>query len=100
MQLPSSERKKGFEVDESVSFYETTFPDVVSLEKLVPQRFWNDAQRVRIMMLGEAMSALLKPLNWVVKSGSKISMEIGETQKCFLMIMSYCWNVFCSKGYF
>lgn len=48
-------------------------------------------------MLSEAMSPCLKALKRLAESGCEVSLESGETRRCFPIVMSYCSDIFETK---
>lgn len=81
------------EVDERVSSYGLTSPDVVPLKNVVTCTSWIGAREVRIKTLGEAVPFLLKPLKPVAESGSDVLLESEKTRKWFAILISYCCYV-------
>lgn len=86
--LPGGTAKQGvengdLEVDESVSLPWLTSSDLVPAEKLVPQTFWKGVRQERILMLSEAMSSLLKPLNELLTVGLRFHWEAQRTESVF-----------------
>lgn len=54
---------------------------------------WSVARNERITKLDEAMSYLLRLHKEVAEGEFKASLESGETQNCFPIIMSYCRDI-------
>lgn len=52
---------------------------------------------MRIKMLGKPVSSFSKPLKRAAENGFEVSLESGETPKCFRIVMSYCCNKFEEK---
>lgn len=81
-----------------MSSYGLTAPDVISLQKLVPQTAWKSAGKKRFTIISKAISTFRKPLKKGAESRLEIFLRSEETRKSLPMVTSYSLDIIEGRG--